>query len=94
MHPYLIQFLVALCTVALKGFQYKNVQGNHYKLVGITSFLMAAGDVASVGLIVSNGWWSIIPAGAGAALGMLSSMFLHERYLNPTSREPTCLNKT
>ncbi len=81
MYPYLLQFIISLCTVALKGFQYKNVQGNHYKLVGITSFLMAAGDVISVGLIVHNGWLSIIPAGAGAAIGMLGSMWIHSRLI-------------
>lgn len=85
LYPYVIQFAVALCTVGLKGFQHKNVQHNHYKLVGVTSFLMAVGDVASVGLIIHNGWWSIIPAGAGAAIGMLGSMWLHERLVRPKS---------
>lgn len=85
-YPYLLQFVVALCTVGLKGFQHKNVQYNHYKLVGVTSFLMAVGDVASVGLIVHNGWWSIIPAGAGAAIGMVGSMLLHDRLLKRANR--------
>lgn len=82
MYPYLIQFVVVLFTVALKGFQYKNVQGNHYRLVGITSFLMAAGDVISIGLIVNNGWWSILPAGAGASIGILGSMWIHDRVVS------------
>ena len=80
-YPYLVQFVVVLCTVGLKGFQHKNVQGNHYKLVGITSFFMAAGDVASIGLIVHNGWWSIVPAGLAAAIGMLGSMYLHDKWV-------------
>ena len=32
LYPYLIQFVVTLCTVAFKGFQTKNIMGNHYKL--------------------------------------------------------------
>jgi CHASE2 domain-containing sensor protein len=92
MSAYLVQFLVALATVALKGFQYKNVQGNHYRLVGITSFLMAAGDVVSVGLIVHNGWWSIIPAGVGASLGMVGSMWVHDRYIpKENTKQPSKL---
>ncbi len=31
LYPYLIQFVVTLCTVAFKGFQTKNIMGNHYK---------------------------------------------------------------
>ena len=79
MTPYLIQFVVVFAMVALKGFQYKNIQGNHYKLVAATSFLMAASEVIAVGLIVTNGGWSILPAGAGATLGIVSSMWAHDR---------------
>lgn len=83
-YPYIVQFFVVLCTVGLKGFQHKNVQGNHYKLVGVTSFLMATGDVVAIGLIVHNGWWSIVPAGAAATIGMLGSMWLHDRVVTKT----------
>ncbi len=81
---YLVAFMVALITVGLKGFQHKNVIGNHYKLVFVTSYFMALGDVLTVGLIVKNGWEIAIPLGTGAAFGMIVSMWLHARYVRPS----------
>lgn len=80
-----IDFLVAFCVsflaVGLKGFQHKNVIGNHYKLTFVTSLLMQCGEVTSVGLIVKNAWTVAIPLGLGASLGMVVSMFLHDRFV-------------
>jgi DMSO/TMAO reductase YedYZ heme-binding membrane subunit len=76
-----LSFLVSFCAVFLKGFQHKNVIGMHYKLVAVTSFAMAAFDVASVSLIVAQGWSVAPAAGAGAALGMVAAMYVHTRYV-------------
>jgi ABC-type uncharacterized transport system permease subunit len=71
--------VVSFFGVGLKGFQHKNVIGDHYKLVFVTSYLMAIADVLSVGLIMKNGWMMMIPTGTGAAFGMVCAMGLHRK---------------
>lgn len=80
-------FLVSLVTVGLKGFQHKNVIGGHLKLIALTSYLMAVGDVATVGLIVKGGWGVVLYTGTGAALGMVISVKLHDRVFNQHCKE-------
>jgi hypothetical protein len=84
---YVIAFFLSAFTVGLKGFQHKNVIGNHYRLVWVTSVFMAFGDVLTIGLIVKTGWSLALPIGVGAALGMVISMWAHNRYIKPR-REP------
>lgn len=67
--------------VGLRGFQQKNVQGNHYKLVFLTSYGIAAGDVVSIGFIAKFGWIMAFTTGTGAALGMVLAMWMHDRYV-------------
>lgn len=71
--------MTTFVAVALKGFQHKNVIGNHLKSVVLTSYFMAIADVAATLLIISTGWTIAISAGSGAALGMLFSIKLHDR---------------
>lgn len=70
---------VSFCAVFLKGFQHKNVIGNHRRSVFVTSYLMAGFDVAAVSLIVSGGWPIAFTSGTGAAFGMAAAMALHDR---------------
>lgn len=77
----LIGFVVSLIGVGLKGFQQKNVIGNHYKLAFGTSYLLAIAEVLSIGLIVKNGWIMILPVGTGAAIGMVCAMKLHNHLM-------------
>ena len=76
-----LQLLASLCTVGLKDFQHKNVIGNHKRLVVVTSYLMAVGDVACISLIVKGGWVIALSSGTGAACGMVGAMYLHDRFL-------------
>lgn len=71
--------IVSFCAVFLKGFQHKNVIGNHQKAVFYTSFAMAAFDVAAVTLIVKGGWSIAMTSGLGAAFGMIAAMRFHDR---------------
>lgn len=75
---YFLSFITSFCAVFLKGFQHKNVIGNHVHAVFYTSFLMAAFDVAAITLVVKGDWTIMFSAGLGAALGMVSSMKLHD----------------
>lgn len=78
---YLIAVLVTFISVFLKGFQYKNVLGGHYKLVAITSYAMAVCDVLVINLIVSSSWTIVFACGTGATLGMLGSMLSHDKWV-------------
>lgn len=79
---YVQSVLLSFCSVFLKGFQHKNVIGNHLKTVFCTSYLMAVFDVLSVMLIVKGGWLIAFTAGTGAAFGMIAAMMLHDRIFN------------
>lgn len=72
-------FLVSFSSMALKGFQHKNVVGNHYGLVLTTSYMMTAADFAMFGLILKDGWGMYLPIGTGGALGMIFGMTAHNR---------------
>lgn len=76
---YLTSTVVSFVAVFLKGFQQKNVIGGHVRTVFITSYFMAAFDVASVSLIVVGGWPIALTSGTGAAFGMVAAIKLHDR---------------
>lgn len=76
---YISAMLVSFLAVFLKGFQHKNVIGNHKKSIFFTSYLMASFDVATITLTVKGGWWMIPFVGTGAAFGMLLAVVLHDR---------------
>ena len=67
--------------VFLRAFQTQNVIHRHYYFAGVTSFLMAGAEVAVVLGVVSSGWAAVPWIGAGGALGVTTSMFLHKKYL-------------
>ncbi len=77
----LLGLVVTFLSVFLKGFQHKNIEGNHMKLIFFTSYLMAIADIFTVGLIVKNGMWMILPSGTGAAFGMIASIRLHRKLI-------------
>lgn len=78
---YVISAFVSFISCFLKGFQHKNVIGNHLKSVFFTSYAMAAFDVAAVTLIVKGGWPIAISAGFGASCGMIVAIKFHDRIL-------------
>lgn len=76
---YVVSLIASFVSVFLKGFQHKNVIGNHKQAVFFTSYLMAAFDVITVTLIVKGGWIIALTSGTGAAFGMLAAMSTHDR---------------
>lgn len=78
-HLYLLSILASFVGVFLKGFQHKNVIGNHVRSVFFTSYLMAIFDVLSVSLIIVGGWPIALTSGTGAAFGMVAAIKLHDR---------------
>ena len=93
METYLISIVVSFCAVFLKGFQHKNVIGNHLKLIAVTSYAMAVFDVATVMLIYKGGWLIALSSGTGAAVGMVVAVLTHNRLFgvskNPSTKEST-----
>lgn len=77
--PYIAALLASFCSVFLKGFQHRNINGNHLRLIFFTSYAMALMDVAIIGIIVKGGWSVALPTGTGAACGMILSIKFHDR---------------
>ena len=75
---YAASFALTFVSVFLKGLQYKNVIGGHLRMVAVTAYAMAFMDVVSVALVVHGGWTLALSAGAGASLGMITSIKLHD----------------
>jgi len=76
---YSLSVFVSFVAVALKGFQHKNVIGDHMKSIFFTSYLMAAFDVWAVSLIVLGGWPIALTSGTGAAFGMVFAVKFHNK---------------
>lgn len=82
---FITQFLVAYFNVLVRGLQTANVVHGQYKQAALMSLLMSVGQVATIGLVASNPWDSIVPVSLGGMLGVLSSMWLkrkHHRRVN------------
>ena len=74
-------FLVSFIAIFLRGFQQMNVIHSKYTMIAITSYLLALTDVAVVSIIVEHGWNTVLAQGTGAALGMLASVYIHNRWV-------------
>lgn len=77
----LTAFLVSFIAIFLRGWQQKNVIHGKYTMIAITSYLLALTDVAVVGIIVEHGFGTVLVQGTGAALGMLASVYIHNRWV-------------
>ena len=74
-------FLVSFIAIFLRGFQQMNVIHSKYTMIAVTSYLLALTDVAVVSIIVEHGWNTVLAQGTGAALGMLASVYIHNRWV-------------
>jgi len=75
---------ITLAATALLVFgrsvQQQNVIGGHYRAAAVTSYLLAAGEVAVIGAVVVHGWSSWIWIGSGGALGVIAGMWAHRQW--------------
>lgn len=78
---HLAAFLAAYVTILLKVFQQKNVVGNHYRAAFGTSLLLSTAEAAVVLLVVHEGIAVVWATALGAALGCLTGMRLHSRFM-------------
>lgn len=84
---YLAAFTSAYVTILLKVFQQKNVVGNHYKAVFITSNLLALSETVIILIVVHNGLWAGLATGVGAGLGAMTGMWLHGKIISHKTKE-------
>lgn len=77
--PLMLAFGGSFASCFLKGLQFKNVTGNHYKMVFVTSTLIAMSDFALVMLAVRIGWSLVVPWCLGGSIAMVLSMKFHDR---------------
>ena len=73
-------FLVSYGAVFLKGFQQQNVVNGYYKSAGFFGILMAVFEIAVISYVVKAGWSSVVPLGLGASLGVMSSMYIFNKF--------------
>ena len=76
---YAVSCIVSFISCFLKGFQHKNVIGNHIKAVWFTSYLMALFDVVATLLVIKGGLPIALSAGFGASAGMVVAIKFHDR---------------
>ena len=81
--------LLTLAATALlvcgRAIQQQNVIGAHYRAAILTSYLLAAGEVAVIGAVVIQGWASWPWIGTGGAIGVVAGMWLHRRWAGQRS---------
>lgn len=73
--------LATFALVFLRAIQQQNVIHGNYILAAITPYAIAVAEVASVLWVVSIGWSSIPWVGTGGAIGVVSAMVFHRRFL-------------
>jgi hypothetical protein len=76
--------LLAMAATALLVFgravQQQNVIHGHYLAAAMTPFLIAAGEIAVVGVIVVDGWASWPWIGLGGGIGAITAMWAHRAW--------------
>jgi hypothetical protein len=88
---YAMSVLASFVSVFIKIFQFKNVAGDHFRLAFFTSYAMAVLDVVTVNMIITGGWIIALTSGTGAAIGVVTAMKIHDRYVpprKPNGQEP------
>lgn len=69
------------------GFQSRNVNGGHYMAAFFTSFMIGGGNLVLFKLVPNAGVAEIGAYLAGGPLGIVASMWAHERYAAWVKRE-------
>lgn len=76
---YILSVCISFIAIFLKGLQYKNINGSHYRAAFITSCLMMCFEVVTITLVIKGGWSIALSAGLGVAFGVVASMFVHDK---------------
>lgn len=76
-------FVACYLYVLLRALQQRNVAFDNYLWIVPVSYCMASVDIFVVAFIAHTGWqWPLVVAnGSGAALGAISAMLFHNKYI-------------
>lgn len=85
-HP--IATVATFSLVFLRAIQQQNVIGGHYIAASLTSFAMAAAEVAMVLQVVEHTWSAVPWIGAGGAIGVTAAMVAHRWATRERQRKP------
>lgn len=69
------------CLVALRAFQQQNVIHKYYLWAMVTSYGIAFAEIALIINVVSMGWAAGWWVGTGGALGVVTAMYVHKRFV-------------
>ena len=76
---YALLFISTFVTVFALGLQSLNVNGGHYVAAFFTSFLIGAGNVVVLKLVPTADVGQIVAYLAGGPVGIIASMWFHQR---------------
>lgn len=79
MSSYLLAFAATALLVFGRAIQQQNVIHGHYLAAAVTPFVIAAGEIAVIGAIITNGWESWPWIGAGGGCGAVVAMWAHRK---------------
>lgn len=69
------------CLVALRAFQQQNVIHKYYYWAVVTSYCLAFAEIALIINVVHMGWAAGWWVGTGGALGVVTAMYMHKRFV-------------
>jgi len=77
---FVILFFASFLLVGLLGLQSKNVQGSKYLAAAMTSIAITVANFFFIRLVVNDaGYTTLVVAGLGGALGIVSAIYLYDR---------------
>lgn len=79
---YLLGLIVSFLFVFMRGLQTQNVVHKKIGASVVVSCILAAIEIANIGLIVKLGWDMWPSLAVGSSLGMVASMFFHRRFIH------------
>ncbi len=71
--------VITFCAAFVKTFQQRNIVQGRIKSAFLTSWVITALEISTIGLVVSEGWYIIFSAGLGGAFGVVGAMKMHSK---------------
>lgn len=76
---YLLSVLTTFAAAFVKTFQQRNIVNGHVKTAFVTSWAITGLEIATIGFVVSEGWYILFSAGFGGAVGVVAAMKMHKQ---------------
>tara|TARA_R110000787_G_scaffold260371_1_gene365609 strand:+ start:177 stop:512 length:336 start_codon:yes stop_codon:yes gene_type:complete len=88
-----ILFSASFLLVGLLGLQSKNVQGSKYAAAALTSIAITVANFFFIRLVVNDtGYTTLVVAGLGGALGIVSAIYLYDRATERSKKRKSSYN--